>query len=120
MCEKVSMQANSIATLPLEEMLAFQTMSPHALQSSCPCHCGQARCSCCSTGSVRPAAVLSAAAPTQGVQLMQGSTDVSAHDVVNGSREATLGLLWRAFLHFQVTTLDCSNSMSPSGCAAAC
>ena len=38
----------------------------------------------------------------QGVQMMRGSTDVGANDVVNGSREATLGLLWRAFLQFQV------------------
>lgn len=34
--------------------------------------------------------------------MMRGSTDVGANDVVNGSREATLGLLWRAFLQFQV------------------
>ena len=38
----------------------------------------------------------------QGVQLIRGIADVSANDVVNGSREATLGLLWRAFLQFQV------------------
>ena len=33
---------------------------------------------------------------------MRGSTDVKADDVVNGSREATLGLLWRVFVQFQV------------------
>ena len=38
----------------------------------------------------------------QAVQLMRRSTHVSANDVVNGIREATLGLLWRVFLHFQV------------------
>ena len=41
----------------------------------------------------------------QAVQLMRGSTNVSANDVVNGSREATLGLLWRVFLQFQVYTV---------------
>ena len=59
------------------------------------------------SGSVRPAAFLSPAPAMQGVQLMRGSSDVSANDVVNGSREATLGLLWRAFLKFQVYTYSC-------------
>lgn len=46
------------------------------------------------------------APPMQGMQLKHGSTNVSANDVVNGNREATLGLLWRVFLQFQVLTLS--------------
>lgn len=40
--------------------------------------------------------------------MMRGTTDVGPNDVVNGNREATLGLLWRAFVHFQVCPFCCS------------
>ena len=33
---------------------------------------------------------------------MRGSSAISPNDIVNGSRQHTLGLLWHAFLHFQV------------------
>ena len=41
----------------------------------------------------------------QDVQLLRGSTSIKADDVVNGSREATLGLLWKVFVQFQVRCL---------------
>ncbi|DBB17480.1 TPA: hypothetical protein ACH3X3_014500 [Trebouxia sp. C0006] len=41
----------------------------------------------------------------QDVQMTRGSASVRPDDIVNGSREATLGLLWRAFLQFQASWL---------------
>ena len=40
------------------------------------------------------------------MQLLRGSKIVQADDVVNGNREATLGLLWRVFLQFQVSNVS--------------
>ena len=42
----------------------------------------------------------------QDVQMMCGSASVRPDDIVNGSREATLGLLWSAFLQFQASCLE--------------
>ncbi len=39
----------------------------------------------------------------QDVQMMRGSASVRPDDIVNGSREATLGLLWNVFLQFQAS-----------------
>ncbi len=38
--------------------------------------------------------------------MMRGSASVKPGDIVNGSREATLGLLWSAFLQFQASWLE--------------
>ena len=38
--------------------------------------------------------------------MMHGSANIKPDDIVNGSREATLGLLWSAFLQFQASWLQ--------------
>lgn len=38
--------------------------------------------------------------------MMRGSANIKPDDIVNGSREATLGLLWSAFLQFQASWLE--------------
>ena len=53
----------------------------------------------------------------QDVQLLRGSTSIKADDVVNGSREATLGLLWKVFVQFQVCCLACVDFSLHSSCS---
>lgn len=38
--------------------------------------------------------------------MLRGCASVKPDDIVNGSREATLGLLWSAFLQFQASWLE--------------
>ena len=38
--------------------------------------------------------------------MMRGGASIKPDDIVNGSREATLGLLWSAFLQFQASWLE--------------
>ena len=80
--------------------IPYHTIPYHAI----PCRsmpCNAMLCTCCNSF-CKTSAMLQHVPPMQEVQLMRGTTNVSANDVVNGSREATLGLLWRVFIHFQV------------------
>ena len=42
----------------------------------------------------------------QDAHMMRGGASIKPDDIVNGSREATLGLLWSAFLQFQASWLE--------------